>query len=126
MSKIKTQVTSNLKTIGTLSPYSYQVRPKTNRDPIKVVFDNVAYQGRLTSGQGKGAVARFYAYFIQGDFQHWIELTEEAFKELKNNQAATLNLNTVVAGTGDAPAPEATPAPAKGKRAPKREQVAAE
>ena len=44
----------------------------------------------------------------------------KAHKELKVNKAATLNLFTVVAGTGDAPA-----APTKGKRA-KREQVTAE
>jgi len=120
---IKQQVTSNLGTIGTLSPYSYQVKPKTQRDPIKVVFNEVAYQGRLTSGQGKGAVPRFYAYFIQGDFQHWIELTAEAHAELKANPAATLNLFSVVAGTG--PAPDATEAPkAKGRKA-KREAAAA-
>jgi hypothetical protein len=125
MSKIKTPVTSNLGIIGTLSPYSYQVKPKVARDLITVNFDNNEYQGRLTSGQGKGAVPRFYAYFMQGDFQHWIELTEAAHKELKVNKAATLNLFTVVAGTGDAPKADAPKAPAKGKRA-KREQAAAE
>jgi hypothetical protein len=123
MSKIKTPVTSNLGIIGTLSPYSYQVKPKTNRDPIKVIYDETEYAGRLTSGQGKGAAPRFYAYFVQGDFQHWIELTAEAHKELKANPAATLNLFTVVAGTG--PAPVAPVAPAKGKRA-RREAATAE
>jgi hypothetical protein len=123
MSKIKTPVTSNLGIIGTLSPYSYQVRPKVARDLITVNFDNNEYQGRLTSGQGKGTAPRFYAYFVQGDFQHWIELTAEAHKELKVNKAARLNLFTVVAGTGDAPATPA--APAKGKRA-KREAAIAE
>lgn len=125
MSKIKTQVTSNVAIIGVLSPYSYQVRPKTQRDPITVNFDNKGYAGRLTSGQGKGDKARFYAYFIQGDFQHWIELTAEAHADLKAGKVSSLNLFTVMAGTNDAPKADAPKAPAKGKRA-KREQATAE
>lgn len=121
MSKIKTQVTSNVAIVGVLSPYSYQVRPKTNRDPITVNFDNNEYTGRLTSGQGKGSAPRFYAYFVQGDFQHWVELTAEAYADLKSGKVKVLNLFTAMAGTDDAPA---AAAPAKGKRA-KREQVAA-
>lgn len=116
MATTKIQVTSNLGIVGVLSPYSYQVKPKTNRDPIRVVFNDVEYKGRLTSGQGKGSAPRFYAYFMVDTFQHWIEITSEAHAELKKNPAATLNLFTVVAGTG--PAPAAAPeAPTKGRKA---------
>jgi hypothetical protein len=125
--QIKTPVVSLQGIIGTLSPYSYQVKPKTNRDPIKVVFDGIDYPGRLTSGQGKGAKPRFYAYFIVDSFQHWIELTEAAHAELKKNPAAVLDLTTVVAPQADAPSePAVTPqaeAP-KGRKA-KREVAAA-
>jgi hypothetical protein len=131
--QIKTPVVSLQGIIGTLSPYSYQVKPKTNRDPIKVVFDGIDYPGRLTSGQGKGAKPRFYAYFIVDSFQHWIELTEVAHAELKKNPAAVLDLTTVVApvsveqNAADlAAAPVVTPqaeAP-KGRKA-KREAAAA-
>ena len=91
----KINVTANLAIIGTVSPYSYQVKPKTYGATKQVEFDGELRQTRFTKGAGRGEITRYYAYFMDGAVQHWIELTAESYAELTKNPAAVLKLSRV-------------------------------
>ena len=132
----KIAVSSNLGIIGVLSPYSYQVKPKTWADREFVVWEGKSRKSRLTKGAGKGAVTRYYAYFLEEDFLHWIELTADAYATIEKDPAAKLELTAKKAEESKAEESKAEepkaeepkaeePAPKKGKRA-SREKVAAE
>lgn len=86
---------SNVETIGVVSPYSYQTKPKTwdRATSIRqILWMGELRISRLTKGAGKGETTRYYIYFMENDFQHWVELTETAWKNLAADPKATLEL----------------------------------
>lgn len=123
----KIAVTANHATIGLVSPYSYQVKGKKLATEKFVVWKGEARLSRLTKGQGKGDAPRFYAYFMDGDFQHWIELPESTYTLLATDKTQILTLETVAApAPTEAPAQVEAPATApKASRKAKREAVEA-
>ena len=124
--KTKIILAANDATIGTVSPYSYQVQAKKfipATAPKQVKWADEYRPSHLTKGQGKGSAPRFYVYFMDGTFQQWLELTEKEWTELTKNPAAVLDLMPAEAGAAPVEAPAAE-APAKAKRV-KREAVAA-
>jgi hypothetical protein len=107
------------------SPYRYSVRPKSlvergEASPrTNVRLDGRDVTSRLTSGRGKGAVERYYAYYypsgLEGS-QEWIEITGDEFLAARRDPAYRLE---IVSAPAPAPAAEPAPAaaPAKGKKA---------
>lgn len=95
MTATKILLAANDATIGTVSPYSYQVKPKIwNRESGRkqIVWGGEARASHLTKGAGKGQATRFYIYFMEDAFQHWVELTETAWKSLSEDASKTLSL----------------------------------
>jgi len=110
----KIDVTSNMSTIGPVSPYSYQVAPKTwlsfgESEPRKQLsFAGAEPQTcRFTAGQGKASAMKYFVYFTHAERQEWIELTQATFTALKADKTAILELT-----------PVAKPEPAKAEEQP--------
>jgi hypothetical protein len=132
MSTSNVIVAASATIIGNVSPYSYQVKPKTwdrANSAKQVKFGGEISPSRLTKGQGKGSAMRFYAYFMAGDYQHWVELTEATYTEMVKNPAFVLELTPrsveQAAPVKDAPATEAPAEEPKKARRVKREAVTA-
>ena len=100
----KISVNANMTIIGQVSPYSYQVAPKTwnsfgESEPRK----QLKYAGaepqtcRFTAGQGKAAGMKYFVYFTHAERQEWIELTQATFTALKADKTLVLELTPVVA-----------------------------
>jgi len=113
----KIEITSNMTTIGPVSPYSYQVAPKTwlsfgeSEARKQLSFDGAEPQTcRFTAGQGKAAAMKYFVYFTHAERQEWIELTAATFDTLKKDKTAVLELKPVVVAE---PAPAAPEAPAQ-------------
>ena len=99
----KIEITSNMTTIGPVSPYSYQVAPKTwlsfgeSEARKQLSFDGAEPQTcRFTAGQGKAAAMKYFVYFTHAERQEWIELTAATFDTLKKDKTAVLELKPVV------------------------------
>lgn len=113
----KIEVNANLPVIGPVSPYSYQVAPKTwnsfgESEPRKqLTFEGELKTCRFTSGQGKAAAMRYFVYFKHAERQEWIELTPGTFDQLKKDKTVTLDLTRVKAEEPKAEEPKAPEAP---------------
>ena len=99
----KIEVTANLGVVGPVSPYSYQVAPKTwlsfgESEPRKQLkfADGDVQTCRFTAGQGKAAGMKYFVYFNHAERQEWIELTAATFDTLKKDKTAVLELKPVV------------------------------
>ena len=130
----KISVTSSMSVVGDVSPYSYQVAPKTwnsfgESEPRKQLkFGDAEPQVcRFTSGQGKASAMKYFVYFTHAERQEWIQLTDATFAALKADKTAILTLTPVkVEPAKVEPTPEPAPAqepategaaePTKGKR----------
>lgn len=95
----KIEVNSNMGVVGHVSPYSYQVAPKTwnsfgesePRKQLKFAAADVS-TCRFTQGQGKAAAMRYFVYFKLAERQEWIELTADTFTKLKADKSLVLEL----------------------------------
>ena len=117
----KIEVTANLGVVGPVSPYSYQVAPKTwlsfgeSEARKQLSFDGAEPQTcRFTAGQGKAAAMKYFVYFTHAERQEWIELTAATFDTLKKDKTAVLELKPVVVAE-PAPATEEPKADKKAK-----------
>ena len=110
----KISVNSNMTVVGVVSPYSYQVAPKTwnsfgESEPRKQLkFGDAAEPQtcRFTAGQGKAAGMKYFVYFTHAERQEWIELTQATFTALKADKTLVLELTPVVAEVAAEPAQE--------------------
>lgn len=110
----KIEVTANLAVVGQVSPYSYQVAPKTwnsfgESEPRKQLKfgDSEPQTCRFTAGQGKAEGMKYFVYFKHAERQEWIQLAASTFDALKKDKTLVLELTPVAKAE-----PEATPAPA--------------
>ena len=127
----KIEVTANLGVVGPVSPYSYQVAPKTwlsfgESEPRKQLkfADGDVQTCRFTAGQGKAAGMKYFVYFKHAERQEWIELTAAAFDTLKKDKTAVLELKPVVVAEPAPAAPEEPKAPEAPAEEPKGDKKA--
>jgi hypothetical protein len=100
----KISVNANMSVVGDVSPYSYQVAPKTwnsfgESEPRKQLrFGDAAEPQtcRFTAGQGKAEGMRYFVYFTHAERQEWIQLTAASFAALKADKTLVLELKPVV------------------------------
>jgi len=120
----KIEVTSNMSIIGQVSPYSYQVAPKTwnsfgESEPRKQLKfgDGEPQVCRFTSGQGKASAMKYFVYFTHAERQEWIQLTDATYAALKADKTAIITLTPVVVAAEPAKEEPKTEAPAGDKKA---------
>jgi hypothetical protein len=121
----KISVTSSMSVVGDVSPYSYQVAPKTwnsfgESEPRKQLkFGDAAEPQvcRFTSGQGKASAMKYFVYFTHAGRQEWIQLTDATYAALKADKTAIITLTPVVVAAEPAKEEPKTEAPAGDKKA---------
>lgn len=129
----KIEVTSNMGIIGHISPYSYQVAPKTwnsfgESEPRKQLKYGDAAEPqtcRFTAGQGKASGMKYFVYFKHADRQEWIELTADTFDKLKKDKALIIELKPVAKAEPEAPKVDTKPAEQPAPKADKKDKAKA-
>jgi hypothetical protein len=100
----KISVNANMTVVGDVSPYSYQVAPKTwnsfgESEPRKQLKFGDAKEPqvcRFTSGQGKASAMKYFVYFTHAERQEWIQLTDATYAALKADKTMVLELKPIV------------------------------
>jgi hypothetical protein len=100
----KISVNANMTVVGEVSPYSYQVAPKTwnsfgESEPRKQLRFGDATEPqvcRFTSGQGKASAMKYFVYFTHAERQEWIQLTDATYAALKADKTMVLELKPIV------------------------------